>query len=166
MNYYELLKEYAVGKGEKTMWIASKRISDYIKPMKETDPEGYWKLIKDTYADMCGKHYNEKFGMWQIEQMHYKDKKGVVHHAPHWTKDQYKGAYDIIKAKLKNANYNMWDVAVTLEMLYSDNICMYREWWANATEEQLDEKVIESAINYLNDDDDDADGKIWKRFNG
>lgn len=26
-------------------------------------------------------------------------------------------------------------------------------------------KVIDASINYLNDDDD-ADGKIWKRFNG
>ena len=165
MNYYDLIKEYGAGKSEKVMWMATQRVSDYIKPMKDADPNGYWKLIKDTYADMCGKHYNEKFAMWQIEQMHYKDKKGMVHYAPHWTKEQYHNAYDAIKSKLKNNNYNMWDVAVTLEMLYSDNICMYREWWTNATEEQLDEKVVEATINYLNDDDD-TDGKIWKRFNG
>ena len=165
MNYYDLLKEYATGKGEKAMWASAHRVSEYIKPMKETDPEGYWKLIKDTYADMCGKHYNEDFAMWQIEQMHFTDKRGEVHHAPHWNKSQYKSAYDSVKSKIKNSHYNMWDFAVTLEMLYSDNICMYKEWWADATQEILEQKVIEASINYLNDDDD-ADGKIWKRFNG
>lgn len=165
MNYYDLIKEYGAGKGEKTMWQATKRVSDYLKTMKENDPDGYWRLIKDTYSDMCGKHYKDSFAMWQIAQMHYKDKKGVVHHSPYWTKEQYKGAYDAIRPKLKNNNYNMWDVAVTLEMLRSDNICMYREWWPDADEEQLDAKVVEAAINYLNDDDD-PDGKIWKRFNG
>ena len=165
MNYYDLLKEYATGKGEKTMWITAQRVSDFIKPMKEAHPDKYWKFMKDTYADMCGKHYNENFAMWQIEQMHFKDKKGEVHHAPHWTKDQYKSAYESIKSKLKNPSYNMWDFAVTLEMLYSDNICMYREWWADATNEILEKKVVEASVNYLNDDDD-ADGKIWKRFNG
>ena len=59
----------------------------------------------------------------------------------------------------------MWDLAVTLEMLYSDNICMYREWWPEANDSVLEAKVIDAAVNYLNDDDD-PDGKIWKRFNG
>ena len=164
MEYYDLLKEYATGKGEKVMWITLQRVSEYIKPMKDTDPQGYWKLVKDTYSDMCGLHYNEYFGMWQIEQMHFKDKKGETHRAPHWTKDQYKMAYESVKSKIKNPSYNMWDLAVTLEMLYSDNICLYKEWWPDATQEILDTKVVEASVNYLNDDDD-TEGKIWKRFN-
>ena len=164
MSYYELIKEYGANKGEKAMWIATEMVSEYIKPMKHTDPEGYWKLMKDTYAAMCGRHYNEKFAMWQIEQMHFKDKKGMEHHAPHWSKDQYQMAYDSVKPKLRNAAYNMWDFAVTLEMLYSDNICMYREWWPEAEDKVLEGKVVDAAVNYLNDDDD-AEGKIWKRFN-
>ena len=165
MNYYDLIKEYGSGKGEKVMWETTKIMSDFLRPMKDAHPEKYWKLLKDTYAAMCGPHYMENFAMWQIEQMHYKDKKGEVHHAPHWTKAQYKVAYDAIKPKLKNSAYNIWDVAVTLEMLYSDNICMYREWWSGASESDLDNKVIDATINYLNDDDD-LEGKIWHRFNG
>lgn len=165
MNYYDLIKEYGTGKGEKAMWQATQMVSDYIEPMKETDPDGYWSLIKKTYAIMCGHHYNEAFAMWQINKMHYKDKKGEVHHAPHWAVGQYKTAFESVKAKLRNPNYNVWDFAVTLEMLHSDNICMYKEWWPEATNEVLDGKVVDSAVNYLNDDDD-PDGKIWQRFNG
>jgi hypothetical protein len=88
-----------------------------------------------------------------------------VHHAPHWTEAQYKEVYEASKAKLKNANYTCWDMAVTLEMMWTDNVCMLREWWPNATPAELDGKVVDMALNYLNDDDD-ADGKIWKRFEG
>lgn len=165
MDYFELIKEYGSGKGEKVMWQATKRISDFIKPMKETNPNEYWGLIKDTYADMCGNHYNEDFAIWEIEQMYFKDKKGEVHHAPHWNKEQYKKTYDANKSRLKNSSYNVWDFAVTLEMIYSDNICMYKEWWENASDAQLEEKVADAVVNYLNDDDD-TDGKIWCRFNG
>ena len=165
MNYYDLIKEYGAGKGEKVMWASTQMVSDYIKPMKHSDPEGYWKLMKDTYAIMCGKHYNEEFAMWQIGEMHFKDKKGEVHHAPHWTVEQYKAAYESVKSKIKNSAYNMWDFAVTIEMLYSDNYCMYKEWWPDAPDRVIEGKVIEAAINYLNDDDD-IEGKIWKRFNG
>lgn len=165
MNYYELIKEYGANKGEKAMWVATKMVSDYIKPMNGSDPEGYWRLMKDTYAAMCGKHYNEEFAMWQIENMHFKDKKGEVHHAPHWTKSEYKSAYESMKSKLRNSNYNMWDFAVTIEMIYSDDYCLYKEWWPDASQEVIESKVVDAAINYLNDDDD-TDGKIWKRFNG
>ena len=74
MDYYDLIKTYGAGKGEKVMWMATKRISDFIEPMKEANKEAYWKMIKSTYADMCGPHYNEEFAMWEIEQMYFKDK--------------------------------------------------------------------------------------------
>lgn len=163
MKYCELIKEYSKGKSEAVMWAATKKVSEFLDAAKEVHPEEYWKLMKETYAIMAGEHYNELFGMWRIEQMHYKDKNGTVHHAPHWSKGQYAEVYEQVKGKLKNGAYNCWDLAVTLEMLYSDNIVMYRGWWPSATEAELEGKVVEAAVNYLNDDDD-MDGKIWERF--
>ena len=165
MNYYDLIKEYGTGKGEKTMWATTKIVSDFLRPMKDAHPEMYWKLIKDTYAAMCGPHFNENFAMWQIGQMYYKDKKGETHHGARWTKEQYKATYDAVKSKLKSSAYNIWDWAVTLEMLAHDNMCLYKEWWPNISDADLDAKFIDAAINYLNDDDD-PEGKIWHRFNG
>lgn len=164
MNYYELIKEYGKGKGEAVMWSATKRVNDFLKSFAESHPKEYWTLIKDTYAIMCGPHYNECFAAWQIEQMYYKDKMGASHLSPHWTKAQYKEVYEQIRGKLKSASYNCWDVAVALEMLYSDNICLYRTWWPNATDKDLDARSVEAVINYLNDDDE-PEGKIWHRFN-
>lgn len=162
---YKSKIEEARAKGltsEKIMNASIADVDELLGQIKEAHPELYWRFIKRQHEHMFGCHYNENFGMWRIAQMHYKDKAGAVHQAPHWTKDQYKSAYESVKAKLP-ATYNCWDFAVTLEMLYSDNICMYRGWWPEATEAQLETKVVEASVNYLKDDDD-PDCKIWHRF--
>ena len=166
MNYYELIKKYATGKGEKAMWAATKRVSDFLENIKEEQESHYWRFIKDTYADMCGPHFNEEFGEWQIEQMFYKDNMGMPHHAPNWTKEQYRASYEQYKGKLKDSSYTCWDWAVAIEMMYTDNHCLLKKWFPSATDEELKNKAIEMALVYLNDDDDAEDGKIWRRFNG
>ena len=147
---------------EKIMLASIADVEELLEAIKEAHEDLYWRFIKKQHEHMFGCHYNEAFGMWRIEQMYYKDKQGNVHRAPHWTKEQYKAAYDSVKGKIPST-YNCWDLAVTLEMNFTDSINLYKSWWPEATQEQLDTKVIESAINYLNDDDD-PDCKIWHRF--
>lgn len=162
--YIKMIEE-AKAKGltsEKIMNASIADVQELLGKVKEEHEPLYWWFIKRQHEHLFGCHYNEAFGMWRIEQMHYKDKAGAVHHAPHWTKDNYKSVYEAVKGKLP-ATYNCWDLAVTLEMLYSDNICMYRTWWPEATEDVLEGKVVDAAVNYLNDDDD-QDCKIWHRF--
>lgn len=165
MSYYEIIKTYSKGKGEAAMWDATKMVSDIIEPMKTTHPDKYWALIKSTYALLAGPHYNEEFGEWQIAQMSYKDRNGNIHHAPHWTKAQYAAAYEALRPKIKDEKYTAWDLAVTLEMLYSDYICVLRDWFPTETDQELDNRVITMALAYLNDEDDKEEGKIWRRFN-
>lgn len=164
MDFFELIKNYGNGKGEKIMWEVTKNVSDFIKPLKESNPEDYWLFIKNTFATLNGPHYNEDFAMWQINRMYYKNKNGEKITSPHYSKDKYKSVYESIKSRLNNNNYNLWDIAVTMEMVYSDNVCLYMSWWDNITEDMLLEKVTDEVINYLNDDDD-TEGKIWNRFN-
>ena len=164
MMYSKMIEE-ARAKGltsEKIMNASIADVDELLGQIKEAHPDRYWSFIRRTHERMFGCHYNRLFSDWRIEQMHYKDKAGSVHHAPHWTHEQHKAAYESIKSKLPSA-YNMYDFAVTLEMIFSDNIGLYRTWWPEATEAQLETKVVEAAVNYLNDDDD-PDGKIWHRF--
>ena len=162
---YRKMIEEARAKGltsEKIMNASIDDVQELLMTIKEAHPDLYWRFIKKQHEHLFGCHYNEAFGMWRIEQMYYKDKQGTVHHAPHWTKEQYKAAYDKVKSQIP-ASYNCWDLAVTLEMQHTDLIGLFRSWWAEATDAELDQKVIEAAINYLNDDDD-PDCKIWHRF--
>ena len=80
MSIYDLVKKYGKGKGETVMWDATRMMSDALKPMKETDPDHYWHLVKQMYALMNGPHFDEDFGRWQISQMHFTDKAGKQHH--------------------------------------------------------------------------------------
>ena len=43
-------------------------------------------------------------------------------------------------------------------------IRLYQDWFPNLTEEQLDEKVIYSAINFWFKDEDAGTGKVWNYF--
>lgn len=147
---------------EKIMNASIADVDELLGQIKEAHPELYWRFIKRQHEHMFGCHYNENFGMWRIAQMHYKDKAGAVHQAPHWTKDQYKAAYETVKAKLP-ATYNCWDFAVALESQYADTICLYKAWWPEATDSQLEAKVIEATVNYLNDDDN-LDCKVWNMY--
>lgn len=47
---------------------------------------------------------------------------------------------------------------------YHDYIRMYKQWFPNLTEEQLDEKIIHSAINFWFEDEDVGSGKVWNYF--
>lgn len=147
---------------EKIMYASIDDVQELLLTIKEAHPDLYWKFIKRQHEHMFGCHYNEAFGMWRIEQMYYKDKKGDVHRAPHWTKDQYKTAYESVKAKIP-ASYNWWDFAVALESQYADTICLYRSWWPEATDAELDAKVVDATVNFLNDDDN-LECKVWHMY--
>lgn len=162
---YSKMIEEARAKGltsEKIMNVSIADVDELLGKIKETHPELYWSFIKRQHERMFGCSYNRSFADWRIEQMHYKDKTGVVHHAPHWTHEQHKAAYESVKAKIPSS-YNMYDFAVALEAEYSDLVCLYKQWWQEATEAQIETKIIESAVNYLNDDDD-PECKVWRRY--
>ena len=147
---------------EKIMLASIADVEELLEDIKEAHEDLYWKFIKKQHEHLFGHHYNETFGQWRVEQMFFKDKQGNVHHAPHWTKEQHKAAYESVKSKIP-ASYNWCDFAVALEAQYADTICLYRMWWPEATDAQLDAKVIEATVNFLNDDDN-LEGKVWNMY--
>lgn len=165
MDYLQILEKYAAGKGEKAMWAAVKKISEFLDEVKEVHPDKYWEIIKGTYEELAGPHYNEEFAEWQIAQLFYKDNMGVAHRAPNWTDEQYRRAFDEVKGRIPSG-YTMWDFAVTLEKQYTDYHALSKRWFPSATEEEIKNKAVEMAVAFLVDDDDKDDGKIWHYYNG
>lgn len=161
MKLFELIKKYGVGKGESTMWKSIEYISNELEQMKDTHPEKYWKIVKGMYASMMGEHYNEEFAEWRVEQMYFEDKNGNMHKAPYWSDEKVKSIYEGNKHKLPQ-EYNCWDFYVTLNMMKADNYCMLKDWFTNASEDEIDVKLVCMTINYLNDDDaPHPESKIW-----
>lgn len=165
MNYFQLIEKYATGKGEKAMWAAVRKMSEFLDEVKEAHPEKYWQVVKDTYEELAGPHYNEDFAVWQIAQLFYKDSMGAEHRSPNWTAEQYRRAFEEVKSRVPSG-YTMWDFAVTLEKQYTDYHAMMKRWFPSATEEELKAKAVDAAVAFLADDDDKKDGKIWRYYNG
>ena len=63
-----------------------------------------------------------------------------------------------------NREITYWDVYVAVNAQYHDYIRIYKQWFPNLTEEQLDEKIIHSAINFWFEDEDAGSGKVWNYF--
>lgn len=49
--------------------------------------------------------------------------------------------------------YNQWDFAVVLNMIYSDNYNLMKKWFPEDSEEQMMDKMVDLAVNWLRDDD-------------
>lgn len=135
--------------------LLTKEIERYI-PASE-----YERLAKDIYELSQGKHFDEYFAKEQISKMYYEEN-GIKHYAPYW--DDVTSLYTINKKRLIYP-YNKWDFEVALNMIKSDNCPLLKEWFPNASKEELQNKIVDLTINWLNDPDNPyGDSKVWGYF--
>lgn len=73
---YDMIKKYGQGKGEDKMWQSVAILSEAIEPMKDTDKEAYWCLMRKMYGVMGDGHYNEEFAMYDVSQIMYTNRRG------------------------------------------------------------------------------------------
>ena len=163
MSTKDLIKKYGEGKGTDAMWKSVDMISEVLD--EKLTPEEMECLEKKMYAMMMGEHYDEYFAKKQVAQMFYTDKQGVKHEAPYWTDDDVKTVWASVRPKIAGG-YTMWDFYVALNMIKSDNYNMLLRWFPNATDADMTAKMVDMAVNWLNDEDDPSDGvKVWYYFN-
>lgn len=163
MNLYYLVKKYGEGKGESMMWRAVAIASEAIdRSMDEVSKKA---MLREIYGEMSGCHYNEEYAKEDVSKMYYEDADGNKKSAPYWTDEQVREVYSSIRERIPQ-EYNEWDFYVTLQMVKSDNCNMLRGWFPEASREELDGKLVESAVNWLNDEDNPyGHSKIWRYLN-
>lgn len=159
MSIYSILKEGLRGEGSDKMWCITKILSDSIDefvPDKQKDA-----LASKVYYSINGGHFNKEFADKAIARFYYIDRNKVRHDAPYWTEPEVKSLYEVIRNKIPS--YNFHDFEVTLNMVKSDNCNKLRKWFPNSTEEEMTNRLVEEAVNYLDDDDNPyGTEKIWK----
>ena len=80
-------------------------------------------------------------------------------------KDFIEEVYEGVKDEI--LDYNLWDFAVTMNMLASDNWCLLDRWFPGITDKERNVKLVEMAVNWLLDEDaKHPDAKIWHYLNG
>lgn len=117
MELYELIEKYGKGKGEAVMWETTRLVSDFIKPMKETNRKEYWRLLREVYGKMSGGHYNEEFALHDVSQIEYTDKEGKSHTGAYWTCEQ---TYEATREMKFPSGTTKWDIFVALNLAKSD----------------------------------------------
>lgn len=163
MTLEELIRESAVyadsEKMDTLVHIISESIDTFI------GDEAKDRLLRQVYGIIGTGHYNEHFAKEQIADMYYIDKYGEKMYAPYWTTSALKDIYNSVKDKIPA--YNLHDFIVTMNMVKSDECQLLRRWFPEATEEDLQERITEAAVNWLCDDDThNAGTKIWCYYNG
>lgn len=158
-----MIKKYGEGKGADMMWKSVAMISDYVDSYM--DEETKHSLMRDIYGLMSSGHYNEEFAIEDVQKMYYVSPDGEKHFAPYWTPAQVKQVYESVKRSIP-AEYGFWDFYVALQMMKADNCPLLRKWFPNATDAEIEAKLIELAANYLNDEDSPAGHeKVWSYLN-
>lgn len=162
MDIYGILKEGLKGEGSDKMWCTTKILSDAIE---QYVPDKQKEAIKTkVYYSSFGGHFNRDFADAAISKFYYVDLNGVKHEAPYWTESEVKEVYETVKKKIPD--YNFYDFEVTLNMVKSDNCNKLKTWFPEASKEELLEKLVEEAVNYLDDADNPfGTEKVWKYLN-
>ena len=162
MDIYSILKEGLRGEGSDKMWCITRILSDSIE---EYVPEKQKEVLRTkVYYSTNGGHFNRDFADAAIQKFYYVDGNGNKHQAPYWTESEVRNVYNAIRNSIPN--YNYYDFEVTLNMVKSDNCNKLKKWFPQATEGELTEKLVEEAINYLDDADNPyGTEKIWKYLN-
>ena len=161
MNLYQTIKDNWDSSSEKSMWATVEVLSEYLEQQDEEEKE---EVLKKVYEAMTDGHFNQHFAEEQISKMMFTDLKGEVKTGPFFSMDTIKAIYDQIKDTIKP--YNVWDFAVTMNMIKSDNEVLFRKWWTSISEADLQQKIIEASVNWLDDPDyTPMNKKAWSYFN-
>lgn len=161
MNLYQMIKDNWDDSSEESMWSSVKALSDFVDQQSEEEKA---KVLKKVYEAMTGGHFNQHFAEEQISKMMFTDRTGVVKTAPFFTMETIKAIYEQIKDTIKP--YNVYDFAVVMNMIKSDNDVLLRKWFPSITEADLQQKIIEASVNWLDDPDYvPMNTKAWSYFN-
>ena len=156
-SIYELIKNHSEGKGEDMMWKSTEIISDAIdKSMPESAKK---ELYYDLYGLMSNGHYDREMAISDVEDMYYVGEDGDKHYAPYLTEPVVKEEFNKVESKIPH--YNEWDFYVTLHMIVSDNHNLLNRWFPSDTQDERIRKYVETAVNWLADDDWPSHDKIW-----
>ena len=150
MTIYDLVEKYGKGQGEAKMWASVAVISEALEPMKETDKEAYWCIMRKMFGVMSDGHYNEEFAMWDVAQIEYTNRSGEKKRGAYWSADQVE---DATKNFRFPSGVNRWDKYVGFNLMFSD-LCKKLD----------DAQVLDAAYLFYFADEDWPNGsstKVW-----
>lgn len=150
MSILELVQKYGKGLGEGKMWQSVSVLSEALEPMKESDKNGYWCIMRKMYGVISDGHYNEEFAMYDVSQIEYTNRQGEKKYGAYWSVEQVEEA---TKGYKFPNGVNKWDKYVAFNSIRAD-LCKKMD----------DAQVLDAAYSFFFADEDWGDNsstKIW-----
>lgn len=105
-------------------------------------------------------HFTELSARGCIAQMFYFEDDYNKAYAPFFGYDEIREEYQRVRDEIPD--YNVWDFAVTMNLIYSNHHDSVKKWKKGA----VIEKISDLAVEFLNDEDTaHPDDKIWWYMN-
>lgn len=143
----------------------SDKYSDFFDSFKEvtrdmnpSEKDKFVDRLKD-YDNKPVEHFNESYAKYLVSKMWHKDDMG---------RKCMGEKYDMLKAKEVCERYrgmissyvNPSDIYIAINSQYHNYHCLFKKWFG----EDLDHKIIESAIRYWFMDESYSSSKLWDHF--
>lgn len=135
-------------------------VFDYVE---KQDNKTFWKSMRKLHESIKGAHFDEEYAKWQVSTMHHTADNGKVCKGEIYNYDCAKNVFDKYVHNI-NSSITVWDVYVAINAQYHDYVRLYSEWFRNINKNELDNKIIESAITFYFKDEDSGSTKTWNYF--
>lgn len=161
MTLMKLIVENLADNGGKEMMELTKVLSEFVeKNVSDKDKDA---LLRDVYGVVSGGHFNRLYSDEVIHKMYYEDASGTKHYAPYFTEEEVEEFFEEHKDDV--SDYTIFDLAVTLNMLWSDNARFLNKYAKD--EAQAKKMVFDMAVEFLQDPDTPhPHSKIWHYLKG
>lgn len=103
------------------------------------------------------------YSAMRISTMYHTADNGKICKGEIYNYDCAKNVFDKYVRNI-NSSITVWDVYVAINAQYHDYIRLYSEWFRNINKNELDNKIIESAITFYFKDEDSGSTKTWNYF--
>jgi hypothetical protein len=161
MDLTKMLLTYKECPSSEQQHEIAKTIGCFVE--QHADENEISQLKKTIYGIISDRHYNQEYANDAIKQMYYEDEDGVKHYAPYYTDEEVKEVFELNKEDI--SDYTIHDLAVTMNMLRSDNNYFLKRYAESSTKAK--DMVTCMAIEYLQDVDAPfPTQKIWRYVNG
>lgn len=135
-------------------------VFDYVE---KQDNKTFWKSMRKLHESIKGAHFDEEYAKWQVSTMYHTADNGKICKGEIYNYDCAKNVFDKYVRNI-NSSITVWDVYVAINAQYHDYIRLYSEWFRNINKNELDNKIIESAITFYFKDEDSGSTKTWNYF--
>lgn len=162
-NFKDIIKSYNTNVSINELLVAISCLNPILEYVEKHDSKIFWKTMRSFHEHIRGNHFDELYAKYQVDNMYHTKKNGIICKGEIYSIEDAKRIHEKYIKSIDSSN-NCWDVYVAINAQFHDYYSLYNEWYNNITNEELDIKIIESAINFWFKDEDAGNGKIWNYF--